>query len=362
MLYLIQSLFLDKLPYLRVFKSIAIRMGIAFFISFIFMLVLGKPFIKWLKKKKFGDSIREDGPDTHFSKAGTPTMGGLLIITSMLFSMIITGNFNNKFTIFLFFMTIIFSTIGLYDDYLKLTQSKKGLSSKKKLIAQTIMTFIVFAFIYIGGLVNDTIDFSIINPFVKNSYIHLGPILFFIFMFFIIVGTSNAVNLTDGLDGLSGTQIIVVSTTLMFVAYTVGQYNWAEYINVYYVRDAGEIAVFLASLVGGVMGFVWYNFYPAQMFMGDVGSLTIGGLLGTIFILIKQELLLPIMGLIFIAEALSVIIQVYSYRKYKKRVFLMAPIHHHFEKMGLPESKITIRFFIVTIITCIIALMILKIR
>ena len=262
----------------------------------------------------------------------------------------------------LFFMTIVFSSIGLYDDYLKLTQSKKGLSSKKKLIAQTIMTFIVFAFVYIAGLVNNTIDFSIINPIVKNSYIYLGPILFFIFMFFVIVGTSNAVNLTDGLDGLSGTQIIVVSTTLMFVSYAVGHYNWAEYINVYYVRDAGEIAVFLASLVGGVMGFVWYNFYPAQMFMGDVGSLTIGGLLGTIFILIKQELLLPIMGLIFISEALSVIIQVYSYRKYKKRVFLMAPIHHHFEKLGLPESKITIRFFMVTIITCIVALMILKIR
>ena len=362
MLYYIQSLLSNQFSYLRVLKSISIRMGVAFFLSLIFVVILGKPFIAWLKKKKYGDTIREDGPATHFSKAGTPTMGGLLIISSILFAQIIAGNFTNKFTIFLFIMTCVFSTIGLYDDYLKLTESKKGLSSKKKIIAQTLMTFIAFLFVYKFGLVNDTIDYSIINPFVKHSYIYIGPILFFIFMWIVIVGTSNAVNVTDGLDGLSSTQIVVVTSTLLLIAYAVGNYNWSSYINIYYVRDAAEICVFLASLVGGVMGFLWYNFYPAQVFMGDVGSLTIGGLLGTVFILLKQEFLLPIMGLIFFVEALSVMIQIYSYRRYKKRVFLMAPIHHHFEKLGLPETKVTIRFLIVTIIMCLFTLMILKIR
>ncbi|WP_064581305.1 phospho-N-acetylmuramoyl-pentapeptide-transferase [Streptobacillus moniliformis] len=362
MLYYIQSLFIDQYTYLRVFKSISIRMGVAFGVALFFMIIFGNPFIKWLKYKKFGDTIREEGPESHYSKQGTPTMGGLLIISSILFSTLIAGNFTNKFTIFLFFMTIVFSSIGFYDDYLKLTKSKKGLSSKKKLLFQTIMTLIVFVFIYELGLVNKTIDFSIINPILKKSYIYIGPVMFFVFMFFIIVGTSNAVNLTDGLDGLVSSQIVVVSSILMLIAYAVGHYNWSEYINIYYVMGAGEIAVFLASIVGGSLGFLWFNFFPAQVFMGDVGSLTIGGLLGTIFILLKQELLLPIMGVIFFIEALSVIIQVISYRKFKKRVFKMAPIHHHFEKLGMPETKVTIRFLIITIIAGLLTLIILKLR
>lgn len=361
MLYYIQQLFITEYSYLRIFKSISIRMGIAFFLSLIFVIFLGKPFIKWLKTKKVSDTIREDGPD-HGLKQGTPTMGGLIIITSILFSMSVVGNFSNKFTIFLFFMTIIFSSIGFYDDYLKLTKSKKGLSGKKKLILQALMTFIVYIFIYKLGLVNNTIDFSIINPFLKKSYLYIGLLPFLIFMFFVIVGTSNAVNLTDGLDGLATSQLLIISTTLIFIAYAVGNYEFSSYLNIYYVKEAGEIAVYLSALVGGLLGFLWYNFYPAEMFMGDIGSLTLGGLLGTIFILLKQELLLPIMGMIFIIEALSVIIQVYSYKTRKKRIFLMAPIHHHFEKMGLRETKITIRFLIMTIIFCLFSLMILKIR
>lgn len=362
MLYYIQSIFIENIPYLRIFKSIWIRAGIAFVLSLLFVIIFGNNFIKWLKKKKFGDSIREEGPESHYSKQGTPTMGGLLIILSILFSISISGNFTNKFNIFLFFMTIIFSSIGFYDDYLKLTQSKKGLSGKKKLLAQTFMTLIVFIFIYKFGLVNNTIDFSIINPFVKKSYIYIGPFVFFLFMFFVIVGTSNALNLTDGLDGLLSSQVVVVSACLILISYATGHYNIATYINTYYIKDAAEITVFLASIVGGFLGFLWYNFYPAQVFMGDVGSLTIGGLLGTIFILLKQELLLPIMGIIFFVEALSVMIQVYSFKKYKKRVFKMAPIHHHFEKLGMPETKVTIRFLIVTIIFCLFALIILKLR
>ena len=362
MLYLIQNLYIGQYSYLRVFKSIAIRGSIAFFISLFFVLLIGNRFIDFLKKKKTGDKIREEGPSSHFSKAGTPTMGGIMIIMGILLSMLIVGNFNNKFTVFLFFMTILFTSIGFYDDYLKLTKSKNGLSSKKKMIGQLIMTTITYIFIIVYGLVNKTIDLSIINPFIKNSYIYLGYILFFVFIVIVILGTSNAVNLTDGLDGLVSGPIMIVSTLLLMIAYFSGHKELATYLNIYYVEGAGEISVYLASVIGSVIGFLWFNFYPAQVFMGDTGSLTLGGILGMIVIFLKQELLLPIAALVFIIEALSVMIQVFYYRRTKKRIFRMAPIHHHFEIGGIAETKVTIRFWIVTIITCIIAFMILKIR
>lgn len=362
MLYFIQLFFITKLSFLRVFKSIAIRGSIAFFISLFLILIFGQKVIDILRKKKMGDKIREEGPSTHLSKAGTPTMGGIMIIVSIVFSMLITGNFTNKFNNFLIVMTILFTTIGAYDDYLKLTKSKNGLSAKKKLIGQLIMTLLSFVFILTYGLVNKTIDFSIINPFIKNSYIYITPFVFFIFMIMVIVGSSNAVNLTDGLDGLVSGPIIVVSILFLMVAYFSGHIEMAQYLNIYYVEGAGEIAVYLSSVIGALMGFLWYNFYPAQVFMGDTGSLTLGGILGMIAIFLKQELLLPIAGFVFIMEALSVIIQVWYYKTHKTRIFRMAPIHHHFEMGGLAETKVTIRFWIVTIITCIIAFIILKIR
>lgn len=362
MLYFIQLFFINNLSILRVFKSIAIRGSIAFFISLFIILIFGQRFIDFLRKKKMGDKIREDGPSTHLSKAGTPTMGGIMIIFSIVISMLITGNFTNKFNNFLIVMTVLFTTIGGYDDYLKLTKSKKGLSAKKKLAGQIIMTIISFVFIFTFGLVNKTIDFSIINPFIKCSYIYITPVVFFVFMILVIVGSSNAVNLTDGLDGLVSGPIMIVSIIFLMVAYFSGHKEMAQYLNIYYIEGAGEIAVYLSSVIGAVIGFLWFNFYPAQVFMGDTGSLTLGGILGIIAIFLKQELLLPIAGFIFIVEALSVMIQVTYYRKYKKRIFRMAPIHHHFEMGGLAETKVTIRFWIVTIITCIIAFMILKIR
>lgn len=362
MLYLLQQLFIDKLGYLRVFNSITIRMAIAFIVSFSFMIYFGKPFIAWLKRKKYGDSIREVGPKTHQVKAGTPSMGGVLIILSILISMLVAGKFDNKFTIFLFISTILFTSIGFYDDYLKLTKSKAGLSMKKKLVGQLLLTAITFLFIFKYHLVNKTIDFSIINPFIKDSYIYITPILFFVFMIFVIVGSSNAVNLTDGLDGLVSGPIIIVSSTLLIIAYLASNATYADYLNLYYVDGAGEIAVYLASVVGSTMGFLWFNFYPAEVFMGDTGSITLGGMLGIIVILLKQELLLPIAGFIFIIEALSVIIQVWHYKKFKTRIFKMAPIHHHFELNGMAETKVTIRFWIITILTCLLTLIILKLR
>lgn len=362
MFYYIQSLLIDKYTYLRVFKSISIRMGIAFGVALCFMILFGNPFIKWLKYKKFGDTIREDGPETHYSKQGTPTMGGLLIIGSILFSTLIAGNFTNKFTVFLFFMTIVFSTIGFYDDYLKLTKSKKGLSGKKKLLGQLIMSLITFLFILKFRLSGTEVDFSLVNPFIKNSYLYIGAFAFFIFICFVVIGSSNAINLTDGLDGLVSGPIMIVSIIFLMIAYFAGHKELSLYLNIYYIEGAGEIAVYLSAVIGAIIGFLWFNFYPAQVFMGDTGSLTLGGILGMIAIFVKQEFLLPIAGFVFIAEALSVIIQVLYFKRTHKRIFKMAPIHHHFEMGGLPETKVTVRFWIITIIMCIIAFMILKIR
>ena len=200
MLYLLQDLFINSWGVLRIFKSIMLRASVAFMIAFLFMLIFGKPFITWLKKKKYGDTAREEGPKSHFDKSGTPTMGGILIIGAILFATAVAGNFTNKFIIFLFIITILFTTIGFYDDYLKLTRHKNGLSGKKKILGQMIITALTFWFVYKYGLVNKTIDFSIINPIIKNSYIYITPILFFVFIAFVIIGSSNAVNLTDGLQ------------------------------------------------------------------------------------------------------------------------------------------------------------------
>ncbi len=362
MLYLLQSLFINSWGIFRIFRSITIRASIAFVIAFLFMLIFGKPFIKWLKKKKYGDTAREEGPKNHFSKAGTPTMGGLLIIGAIIFSTLIAGNFTNKFVIFLFIITILFTTIGFYDDYLKLTRHKNGLSGKKKILGQLIITVITFVFIYRFGIINKTLDFSIVNPLIKESFIYITPLFFFVFMMFVIIGSSNAVNLTDGLDGLVSGPIIIVSVTLLIITYLTGHYDYAKYLNLYHIRDAAEMTVYLAAVIGALIGFLWYNFYPAQMFMGDTGSLTLGGILGIIVIFLKQELLLPIAGLIFILEAFSVMIQVWHYKTFKRRVFKMAPIHHHFEMLGIPETKVTIRFWITTIMMCLLTFVILKLR
>ena len=336
MLYLLQVLFINNWKVLRIFKSITIRASIAFIIAFMFMLIFGKPFIKWLKKKKYGDTAREEGPQSHFNKSGTPTMGGLLIIGAIIFSTLIAGNFTNKFIIFLFIITILFTTIGFYDDYLKLTKHKNGLSGKKKILGQLIITALTFAFIYKYGIINKTLDFSIVNPLIKGSFIYITPALFFIFMLFVIIGSSNAVNLTDGLDGLVSGPIIVVSVTLLIITYLTGHYEYATYLNLYHVRESAEITVSLAAVIGA--------------------------LIGLIVIFLKQELLLPIAGFIFIMEALSVMIQVWHYKTFKKRVFRMAPIHHHFEMLGIPETKVTIRFWIITIMMCLLTFVILKLR
>ncbi|WP_068268893.1 phospho-N-acetylmuramoyl-pentapeptide-transferase [Caviibacter abscessus] len=362
MLYLLQQLFINQVSFFRIFKSLAIRGSIAFFVALLLTLIFGGKIIDILRAKKLGDKIREEGPSSHLSKAGTPTMGGIIIISAIIIAMLVAGNFTNKYTVFLFCMTILFTYIGFYDDYLKLTKSKKGLSGKKKLLGQLIMSLITFLFILKFRLSGTEVDFSLVNPFIKNSYLYIGAFAFFIFICFVVIGSSNAINLTDGLDGLVSGPIMIVSIIFLMIAYFAGHKELSLYLNIYYIEGAGEIAVYLSAVIGAIIGFLWFNFYPAQVFMGDTGSLTLGGILGMIAIFVKQEFLLPIAGFVFIAEALSVIIQVLYFKRTHKRIFKMAPIHHHFEMGGLPETKVTVRFWIITIIMCIIAFMILKIR
>lgn len=358
MLYFLAEYF-AKLEFLR---SIYLRTFLAFVISFCIVLFAGKPFIKYLKVKKFGEEIRDDGPSSHFSKKGTPTMGGVLIIASVLLTSLLINDLANKLILLVLVSMLMFATIGFIDDYRKFTVSKKGLAGKKKLLFQATIGLMVWAYLYyIGFTGRPMIDFSVINPISAHPY-YIGAIGMFILIQLILMGTSNAVNITDGLDGLAIMPMIICSTILGVVAYFTGHTELSSHLHLFYTVGSGELSVFLAAVTGAGLGFLWYNCYPAQIFMGDTGSLTLGGILGVIGIILKQELLLPILGFIFVLEALSVILQVGSFKLRGKRIFKMAPIHHHFELMNIPESKVTLRFWIATLIFGIIALGTIKMR
>ena len=358
MLYFLAEYF-AKLEFLR---SIYLRTFLAFVISFCIVLFAGKPFIKYLKVKKFGEEIRDDGPSSHFSKKGTPTMGGVLIIASVLLTSLLINDLANKLILLVLVSMLMFATIGFIDDYRKFTVSKKGLAGKKKLLFQGTIGLMVWAYLYYIGFTGRTmIDFSVINPISAHPY-YIGAIGMFILIQLILMGTSNAVNITDGLDGLAIMPMIICSTILGVVAYFTGHTELSSHLHLFYTVGSGELSVFLAAVTGAGLGFLWYNCYPAQIFMGDTGSLTLGGILGVIGIILKQELLLPILGFIFVLEALSVILQVGSFKLRGKRIFKMAPIHHHFELMNIPESKVTLRFWIATLIFGIIALGTIKMR
>ena len=358
MLYFLAEYF-AKLEFLR---SIYLRTFLAFVISFCIVLFAGKPFIKYLKVKKFGEEIRDDGPSSHFSKKGTPTMGGVLIIASVLLTSLLINDLANKLILLVLVSMLMFAAIGFIDDYRKFTVSKKGLAGKKKLLFQGTIGLMVWAYLYYIGFTGRTmIDFSVINPISAHPY-YIGAIGMFVLIQIILMGTSNAVNITDGLDGLAIMPMIICSTILGVVAYFTGHTELSSHLHLFYTIGSGELSVFLAAVTGAGLGFLWYNCYPAQIFMGDTGSLTLGGILGVIAIILKQELMLPILGFIFVLEALSVILQVGSFKLRGKRIFKMAPIHHHFELMGIPESKVTMRFWIGTLIFGIIALGTIKMR
>jgi phospho-N-acetylmuramoyl-pentapeptide-transferase len=344
----------------NIFKYITFRCIASFITSFLIVFLFGDVFIKWLKsKQKHGQPIREDGPD-HLIKKGTPTMGGGLILLSLTASTILWAKLTNEFIWITLILTLIYGAIGAYDDYLKLSKnSSKGLSGSKKLILQiTIAMVATVAISYVSEAEHVK---SLTFPFFKNAIIHWEN-FFYLFSVFVIVGSSNAVNLTDGLDGLAIVPVMMVGLCFTIISYVIGNAIFSNYLQLPYVPNTGEIAIFCSSLVGAGLGFLWYNAPPAKIFMGDTGSLAAGGAVGTISIITKHEIVLAIVGGVFVVEALSVILQVFIYKKTKKRFFLMAPIHHHFEKKGWAEPTIVIRFWIISALLALIGLSTLKLR
>ena len=343
---------------LNVFKYITFRTIYAAITALIITLVLGPWVIRKLSLLKMGEVIRNDGPQSHLKKEGTPTMGGILVLGAVVISTLLWANLTNQYIWMALLVTFSFGLIGLIDDLEKLkARNGSGLSMFSKLFWQLLVALAVSFYLYF--VLN--LDTHLNVPFFKNISPEMGW-FFIIFAIFVIVGTSNAVNLTDGLDGLAiGPAMIAFATYIVF-AYSAGHYNIAQYLQIPFVKGSGELAVFCGAMVGAAMGFLWYNTYPAQIFMGDVGSLALGGALGTVAVITKHEIVLAIVGGVFVIETLSVIFQVGSYRLRKKRIFRMAPIHHHFELKGWTEPKIIVRFWIISIFLALIAISTLKLR
>ncbi|MDR0485328.1 MAG: phospho-N-acetylmuramoyl-pentapeptide-transferase [Elusimicrobiota bacterium] len=345
----------------NVFQYITFRMGGAVLTSLLICIIFGKFFIAKMHAFKIHQIIRNDGPSAHQTKSGTPTMGGALILFSILVSALLWTRLDNTFILMLMFAALFLGAIGFTDDYLKLVKkNSKGVCAKSKLFWQTLLGAFTAAVIYFAPP-NGAYLTSINIPFLKEVFINLS-FFYFLFVIIEIVGSSNAVNLTDGLDGLAIVCIIIASFTLALFAYFAGHANIANYLKIVHVSGAGEIAVFLFATAGAGLGFLWYNSHPAEIFMGDTGSLFLGAVLGMSAVFIKQELILLLLGGIFAAEALSVLIQVLVYKKTKKRVFKMAPLHHHFEMMGFKETKVTARFWIIGIILALLSFASLKLR
>lgn len=344
----------------NIFRYITFRSFIGFLVGFISCVIIMPWFIKYVKSKQFVQTIREDGPKTHLSKQHTPTMGGVVILISLIISILFSARLN-RFVVWSIITILYLGILGFIDDYLKIIKKHpRGISAKQKLLFQLIFSIVLCVYLYVSPS-NYLYSSHLHIPYLKETFLNLG-ILYFIVIMLTFIGASNGINLTDGLDGLAIGNIIFVSITYAILAYVAGNYKLASYLKLIYVSGAGELSIVLACLVGAGLGFLWYNSYPASIFMGDTGSLFLGGLLGIIAIFIKQELLLIIAGGVFVVEALSVILQVGYYKRTKKRIFLMAPLHHHFELKGYAEPKITVRFWIVSIILSIIALASLKIR
>jgi phospho-N-acetylmuramoyl-pentapeptide-transferase len=353
--------FSDGGDFFNLFRYITFRAGAAFFTALIFGFLFGRPLINLLRRKQGkGQPIRDDGPQTHFVKAGTPTMGGLLILSALMVSTLLWARLDNVYVWIVLLVTLAFGLIGFADDYAKVTkQTSKGVSSRVRFLLGLVIAGLAAAAAALAhpdGLTNE-----LAVPFFKDVLIHLG-IFFVPFGMIVIVGAANAVNLTDGLDGLAIMPVMIASATLGVIAYVVGNFNFADYLGVHFVPGTGEILVFCAALIGGGLGFLWYNAPPAAVFMGDTGSLALGGALGAIAVCTKHEIVLAIVGGLFVVEALSVIIQVLYFKRTGKRVFLMAPIHHHFEKKGWAEPQIVIRFWIISLILALIGLATLKVR
>jgi phospho-N-acetylmuramoyl-pentapeptide-transferase len=344
----------------NVFGYLTLRIILGVLTSLFVSFVFGPYLIKHLTNKQIGQSIRDDGPETHLVKSGTPTMGGLLILISIVFSTLCWADITNRYVLVVLIVTLLFGVIGLIDDYKKvINNDPKGLSAKYKYAAQSIVG--LGAAIYLFQTATLAVETQLIVPFVKPLVFDLGW-LYVVLTYFVIVGSSNAVNLTDGLDGLAILPTVLVAAALAIFAYTTGHVRFAEYLGIPYVPGVGEVAIFCGAIAGAGLGFLWFNTYPAQVFMGDIGALALGAALGVVAVVVRQELALFIMGGVFVMETVSVILQVTSYKLTGKRIFKMAPLHHHYELKGWPEPRVIVRFWIVTVILVLIGLASLKIR
>ncbi|WP_149140836.1 phospho-N-acetylmuramoyl-pentapeptide-transferase [Gemmobacter caeruleus] len=360
MLYILTQ-FSDGGDLFNLFRYITFRAGAAFFTALIFGFLFGRPLINLLRRKQGkGQPIRDDGPASHFSKAGTPTMGGLLILSALVVSTLLWARLDTPYVWIVLLVTLGFGLIGFADDYAKVTkQNTKGVSGRvRMLLGLMIAALAAYA---AARFHPEALTNQLALPLFKDALLNLG--WFFVpFGMIVVVGAANAVNLTDGLDGLAIGPVMIAAGTFGAIAYVVGNVNFADYLGVHSVPGTGELLVFSAALIGGGLGFLWYNAPPAAVFMGDTGSLALGGALGAIAVCTKHEIVLAIVGGLFVVEALSVIIQVAYFKRTGRRVFLMAPIHHHFEKKGWAEPQIVIRFWIISLILALIGLATLKVR
>jgi phospho-N-acetylmuramoyl-pentapeptide-transferase len=344
----------------NVFNYLTMRAILGALTALIISFIVGPKMIKSLSVNQLGQVVRDDGPETHLLKAGTPTMGGALILTAICVATVLWADLENHYVWIVLFVTLSFGVIGYVDDYKKLVlQDPAGISAKQKLFWQSSAALVAAIALYVTA--TDEVQTSLLIPYFKDLSIPLGMFQVVVTYFF-IVGFSNAVNLTDGLDGLAIMPTVLVGGALGLFAYVTGNTNFSEYLGIPYVAGTGEIMVFCAAMAGAGLGFLWFNTYPAQVFMGDIGALSLGAALGVVAVVVRQEIVLAIMGGVFVVETLSVIIQVSSFKLTGKRVFRMAPLHHHFELKGWAEPKVIVRFWIITVILVLIGLASLKIR
>jgi phospho-N-acetylmuramoyl-pentapeptide-transferase len=360
MLYWLADYLQEHMRSLAVFQYLSLRAILGVLTALGISLLMGPWVIRRLNEMRIGQSIRTDGPQSHLSKSGTPTMGGALILSAIFISTLLWADLSNRYVWVVMIVTAVFGAVGWVDDYRKVAKrDSRGLPARWKYFWQSVAGIGAATFLYMTA--SSAVETQLFIPFFKNVAIELG-IFYIVFTYFVIVGTSNAVNLTDGLDGLAIMPTVMVAAALGLIAYLCGNVKFAQYLQIAYVAGAGELVVFCCALIGAGLGFLWFNTYPAQVFMGDVGALALGAALGVIAVIIRHEIVLLIMGGIFVMETVSVILQVASFKLTGRRIFRMAPIHHHFELKGWPEPRVIVRFWIITVVLVLIGLATLKLR